>query len=60
MTNSHRCGPWALVTGASDGIGRAIAAKTAAEGINVKMLPRPARTAVLARVMESMRNDHGR
>ena len=35
-----RYGPWALITGASSGIGRAIAAQVAARGINVALAAR--------------------
>lgn len=40
MTNAHRYGPWAVVTGASDGIGRALAEHVAAQGINVVLAAR--------------------
>lgn len=36
----HRYGPWALVTGASDGIGRDIAREIAARGANVMLVAR--------------------
>ena len=35
MNRTEKYGPWALITGASDGIGRAIAGRVAAEGLHV-------------------------
>jgi uncharacterized protein len=40
MNDAARYGPWALITGASDGIGGALAAKIAAHGINVVLVAR--------------------
>ncbi len=40
MTKREQYGPWAVITGASDGIGRAIAHRAAADGINVVLAAR--------------------
>jgi len=48
MTFANKYGPWALVAGASDGVGAAFAAGLAERGVNVVLLAR--RQAVLDRV----------
>lgn len=40
MRHADRYGPWALITGASDGIGKALAGQIAAGGINVVLCSR--------------------
>ena len=40
MRNLQKYGPWALITGASDGIGKALADQIAAAGINVALVAR--------------------
>ena len=48
MTFAAKYGPWALVAGASDGVGAAFAAGLAERGVNVVLLAR--RQAVLDQV----------
>jgi short-subunit dehydrogenase len=50
-------GPWALVTGASSGIGEQFARLVAAEGINVILVAR--RADRLQAIAEEIRNQHG-
>jgi short-subunit dehydrogenase len=53
----ERYGPWALVAGASDGIGECFARRIAAEGVNVLLLAR--REALLAALASELRAKHG-
>jgi len=52
-----RYGPWALVTGASDGIGREMAVDLARRGLNLVLVAR--REAVLADLAASLTKDFG-
>ena len=52
-----RYGPWAVVTGASDGIGRAIASELAARGVHVVLVAR--RAEVLDALAATFSSQHG-
>lgn len=52
-----RYGPWAVVTGASDGIGRAMAKELAAAGVNLVLVAR--RVDVLATLGQELAAAHG-
>ena len=54
---STKYGPWALVAGASDGVGAAFADALASRGLNVVLLAR--RQAVLDEVATGIRDRHG-
>jgi uncharacterized protein len=53
----RRYGQWALVTGASDGIGEAIARELSAQGMNLVLASR--REAALNKLAEELRVQHG-
>jgi uncharacterized protein len=55
--DKQRFGPWAVVTGASSGIGRAIAAHLAADGINLVLAAR--RLSILDEVGRDLTRQHG-
>ena len=52
-----RFGPWALIAGASDGIGESFARQLAERGINLVLLAR--REALLEEVAQNIRTQHG-
>src|SRR5712675_654136 len=55
--DKKRFGPWALITGASSGIGREFARQIAASGINVVLVAR--REALLEELGRALANDFG-
>ena len=57
MSFAKRYGPWALVAGASDGVGQAFAEALAGRGLNVVLLAR--RQGLLEEVAEGIRTRHG-
>ena len=56
-TWADRYGPWALVTGASDGLGRSFARALAARGLNLILVAR--RASALERLADEFRDAHG-
>jgi short-subunit dehydrogenase len=56
-TFRERFGPWALVAGASDGIGESFARQLAERGLNIVLLAR--REALLEEVASGIRAEHG-
>jgi hypothetical protein len=57
MTDLRRYGPWAVIAGASEGIGAAFATATARAGLNIVLAAR--RPAPLAALAASLRDEHG-
>jgi short-subunit dehydrogenase len=57
MSFRERYGPWALIAGASDGIGEAFARGIAERGVNVLLLAR--REELLSHLAEQIRAEHG-
>lgn len=57
MLDKQKYGPWAIVTGASRGIGKAFAEQLAAEGFNIVLLAR--NRSLLTSVEAGLRRDHG-
>jgi len=57
MSTLERYGPWALITGASDGIGRATARRVAAAGLHVLLAAR--REPALRALADEIERDHG-
>ncbi len=57
MSFAESYGPWAVVAGASEGVGAAFAAAVAKEGLNVVLLAR--RPAALEEVAERIRSESG-
>lgn len=53
----HRYGPWAVVTGASEGIGRAFAQDLAARGLHLVLVAR--REPLLAQLADELQRTHG-
>ena len=57
MLKAQKYGPWAVVTGASDGIGRAIARRAAADGLDVILAARSEDR--LRQLAEALERSHG-
>lgn len=57
MKDPQRYGPWAVITGASDGIGRAIATRAASSGLNVVLAAR--RAEALQRLADELARSYG-
>ncbi|MGI9163908.1 MAG: SDR family NAD(P)-dependent oxidoreductase, partial [Mycobacterium sp.] len=57
MITLEKYGPWAVITGASDGIGQAIARRAAADGFNLVLAARSA--AKLQSLATELEQAHG-
>lgn len=57
MTKREQYGPWAVITGASDGIGRAVAEHVAAQGLDVIIAARS--DAKLQTLANDLERSHG-
>ncbi|XP_057374669.1 very-long-chain 3-oxoacyl-CoA reductase-B-like [Daphnia carinata] len=55
--NISKCGPWAVVTGATDGIGKSYARLLAAKGLNVVLVSRT--PAKLQKVADEIKSEYG-
>ena len=55
--NTHTFGPWALVTGASSGIGKEFARQLAASGLNLVLVAR--RLSLLEEIGRTLADDYG-
>jgi len=55
--DKNRFGPWAIVTGASSGIGKAFASQLAANGLNVVLVAR--RQAILEELGQKLAKEYG-
>jgi hypothetical protein len=57
IINKSKFGPWAIITGASSGIGEGFARQLAADGLNLVLVAR--RLPLLERIGESLSKEFG-